>query len=272
MRILALIVVVIAPGLGPAQGEPLPAGTVRGRVTWAGEKPAVLPLPAALPSGPGYKASERPNPFAPQISTDGGLGGVVVSLAGVKPDNVGKSRRPPWPPVTVVHDDFRIRVKQGDGEPAGVGLVWAGDEVTVVSKEPVPASVRFRGAAYFTLPFPDANKPLRRKLDQPGWVELSSGSLFYWAAADLLVADHPYHAVTDANGRFELTNVPPGKYELIVRVRDWRVAGVDRDPETGLIYRQRYKPERFFKQAVTVPAGGAAEVTVPVPAADFQGR
>lgn len=272
MRILALIAAIIAPGPSLGQGQAPPAGgVIRGRVTWAGEKPIVPPFPAALPIGKGYQASERPNPFAPTVSADAGLGGVVVSLAGVKPG--GKSdRRPPWPPVTVVHDDFRIRVKQGDAEPAGVGLVWAGDEVTVVSKEAVPASVRFRGAAFFTLLFPDPDKPLRRPLSKPGWVELSSGSLFYWAAADLLVADHPYHAVTDANGRFELTNVPPGKYELVVRVRDWRVAGVDRDPETGLIYRQRYKPERFFKQAVTVPAGVATEVTIPVPAADFQGR
>jgi hypothetical protein len=239
-------------------------------VTWSGPTPTVPPLAAALPTGTGYTTALRPNPFAPRIAADDGLGGVVVSLAGVKSAGGVKSRR--LPPVTVVHDDFRILIKQGDGEPGSVGLVPVGDEITVVSKERVPASVRFRGEAYFTLPFPDPDKPLRRTLTKPGWVEITSGSMFYWAAAELLVVDHPYHAVTDAAGRFELPDVSPGRYELVVRVRDWRIAGIDRDPETGLVYRQRYKPAREYKVPVVVGANKIVEPTITISSADFAGR
>lgn len=35
-----------------------------------------------------------------------------------------------------------------------------------------------------------------------------------WMGAYIVVADHPYVAVTDAKGQFKLTDVPPGTYKL----------------------------------------------------------
>jgi hypothetical protein len=32
----------------------------------------------------------------------------------------------------------------------------------------------------------------------------------------IVVVDHPYYAVTDADGRFTLADVPPGDYQLDV--------------------------------------------------------
>jgi uncharacterized surface anchored protein len=37
--------------------------------------------------------------------------------------------------------------------------------------------------------------------------------------ATILVADHPYHAVTDENGAFTINDVPPGNYSLVVYQR-----------------------------------------------------
>jgi hypothetical protein len=37
-----------------------------------------------------------------------------------------------------------------------------------------------------------------------------------WMNAVLVVADNPYYALTDANGSFKITDVPPGKYTLKV--------------------------------------------------------
>ena len=33
--------------------------------------------------------------------------------------------------------------------------------------------------------------------------------------AEILVVPHPYYAVTDESGRFELPDVPPGQYEIV---------------------------------------------------------
>ncbi len=37
-----------------------------------------------------------------------------------------------------------------------------------------------------------------------------------WMSAVIVVAAHPYYAVTDENGEFTLKDVPPGTYELVV--------------------------------------------------------
>ncbi len=42
--------------------------------------------------------------------------------------------------------------------------------------------------------------------------------------AEMLVIPHPYYAVTDESGRFELTEVPPGEYELVAWHEGWKVA------------------------------------------------
>jgi plastocyanin len=37
-----------------------------------------------------------------------------------------------------------------------------------------------------------------------------------WMAAYIVVTDHPYHFITDVYGEYELTDVPPGSYQLKV--------------------------------------------------------
>ena len=40
-------------------------------------------------------------------------------------------------------------------------------------------------------------------------------------SAYIMVVDTPYHAMTDKNGRFHISNVPPGTYTL----RAWHESG-----------------------------------------------
>ncbi len=43
-----------------------------------------------------------------------------------------------------------------------------------------------------------------------------SCSVHLWMLAYIHILDHPYHDVTGESGTFEITNVPPGEYELSV--------------------------------------------------------
>ena len=247
--------------------DPATAGEVRGRVIWKGELPVVPDVQAAIPTGTqAYRWTMMPAPYKPAIDpASQGLAGVAVYFRAVDP-----ARSRPWdlPPVRVLLQDYQIRVFQG-GPAQPVGFVRRGDEVAFASADPIPHMLRARGAAYFTLPFPEPCQPLSRRFDTAGAIELTSGAGMVWPAADLLVVEHPYHAATDAEGRFTLPKVPPGEYELVCRVRNWHVIDRDRDTETGITVRHRYAPPVEKVGRVTVAPSGAAAHDFTLSLADF---
>jgi hypothetical protein len=232
--------------------DPVTAGTVRGTVTWRGPLPAAPPVAGVIADGTELKSRPAVNPFALRVNDAGGLADVLVTLDGVDP---AKSR--PWDhnPVSLSIDDFDYRLKQGH-RPTRVGIVRAGTPVTFETGDAEVHAVRGRGADFFTLTLPFANKPRSRVMTPPGVVELTSGAGYFWNAVDLCVRVDPYAAVTDAAGRYELSQVPPGNYTLTFRIRNPRVTGVERDPETGLPFRQTFAPPATRSFPVAVSAAG----------------
>src|SRR5262249_40869073 len=138
---------------------------------------------------------------------------------------------------------FLVRQGQIDGH---IGFVRRGDAVAMVSRDTFFYSLHADGAAFFTLAFPDPEKPLTRRLTEKGLVELTSGAGSFWMRAYLFVDDHPYYARTDGQGRFTLEQVPPGNYELVCWLPSWRVERQERDPETGQVSRV------FFRRPVEI--------------------
>ena len=57
-----------------------------------------------------------------------------------------------------------------------------------------------------------------------------------WMKSYVSVFDHPYFAVTDANGNFKIENVPPGDYEIIA-------------------WQEKFKSKGMISQKVTVGEG-----------------
>ncbi|HYH68560.1 MAG TPA: carboxypeptidase-like regulatory domain-containing protein [Urbifossiella sp.] len=235
------------------------SGTITGRVTWAGELPAAPTFLYGVPSGDGnFVTKTVTGPNQPRIDTaTRTLAGAVVTLRGIDP-----AAARPWDhaPVRVEVGDGAIRVRQGVSE--RVGFVRRGTGVELVSREPAYHVLRGRGDDFFSLSLPIAEQPRTRSFARPGRVELSSGTGLYWAQADLFVSDHPYWAVTDAEGRFTLSLVPAGRVEVVVWHPNWRPARQDRDPETGLISRMTYGSPLERTVTAEVAAGGVANVAV----------
>lgn len=63
------------------------------------------------------------------------------------------------------------------------------------------------------LPLPGMQIPQTMK--KPGIVNVKCDAGHTWMAATIYVIEHPYYAVTDASGKFELKDVPPGTYTLV---------------------------------------------------------
>jgi len=93
-------------------------------------------------------------------------------------------------------------------------------------------------------PFNDNGQvvPFDRLLKKTAQLEVVD-ELHPWSKANLIVLDHPYHAVSGKSGDFSIEGIPPGTYHL----RAWH-------PALGLV-----------DQTVTVSAGAQANVTLKLP-------
>ena len=243
-----------------ASFDPDSTGTIRGRVTWQGERPVVPPfrvhsyldyVNAARLRG------EHPNPHTPQIDPETrGIGEVVVLLREVKH---AQSKRWSHAPVEVETDSQCLTIFQGK-QPARVGFVRRGEETAFIQRDVAYHSVAARGAAFFTLPFVAADRPTRRRLDKAGIVELSEGVGLFWRRAYLFVLEHPYAVLSDSTGKFTLDHVPPGTYHVSAWLPNWHVERVERDPETAIIRRVAFAPAVELCNTVTVNAGNAVDI------------
>ncbi len=232
---------------------------VTGRVAWSGDIPAVPPIRGLITTKDGLQWGEVPNHFAPRIDPErkGVADAVVFLRAGA--DTGWKT----WP-LVVEQSDHTVRVRQRD-RVGRIGFVRVGSEIEMVSRDDEYHSLRARGAAFFTLPFPAPNKPIKRKLDTPGHVEFTSAAGYFWSAADVFVCEHGFYTTTDADGRFTLDAVPPGEYEVVAWLRNWELLSRDRDPETGKIVRLHFAEPFQQMRKATVGGGKLSEVSFAFP-------
>lgn len=208
-------------------------GTIRGKVSLAGEKPRpmafnLVTIPDAvycgrISTGTGWRIVED---FL--IAPDGALKDAVVMLKGIKK---GK------PFVT---EKVRVEAIDCDFLPF-INVLKKQDELTVVNMDPIEHDIqgyetaRERGArVLFNRPLP--MNPFHRVLGMmnshkhmPGkpmieQVHLRKGRnifvmqcgfhpyMFSWG----LIVENPYYSITKEAGEFEISDVPPGDYVLTV--------------------------------------------------------
>lgn len=110
---------------------------------------------------------------------------------------------------------------------------------------------------------------VQKKRDQPGTYLKKAGTYLVhcdihpWMNAIVHVLPHPYYAVTDMDGKFELRHVPPGKYRLVM----WK-EGFKETPSfaAGAISGYSYGPDIVQVKDVEVTAKGTATVNFEIPA------
>jgi hypothetical protein len=249
--------------------NPATAGTIRGQVVWEGALPEVPAYRAPVSPAGEQRGGARyhwPNPNTPKIdSHTKAVTGAVVFLRGVDPL---KAR--PWdhPPVRVELRDYQIHVRQGDKD-CSAGFVRRGDTIEMVSVQDRFHSLQLRGAAFLARTFADRDRACTQRLDRTGVVEMMSGCGYFWMRGRLFVGDHPYFTHTDAEGRFLLPQVPPGRYELVCWLSDWHEARRELDADTALICRLTFRPAVEIVQTVPLAARQTRTVSVRLPAERF---
>jgi hypothetical protein len=218
-RLLALAVIALAPNLSAAQADYQVisvenGGSIKGTVKWQGTLPHLMAseinkdTQVCDPLGQKHRDLERL-----LVAPNGGVANTVVFLRNI---TRGKAMDLPAPRRFLDQKNCRY-------EPH-ILLVPLQATLSVKSSDPLLHTVQMSGSADYNLPFVLAGQEATRPMTRAGEVNLRC-NVHVWMNGEMMVARHPYYAVTDQNGSFELTDVPPGDYEIVAWHEGWRVVG-----------------------------------------------
>ncbi len=89
--------------------------------------------------------------------------------------------------------------------------------------------------------------------------------------AYLFVDDHPYYTRTSGDGRFTLLKAPPGDYDLVCWMPDWREAEHELNADTRLVERMKFRPPLQVVQRVHIEPGATATANFTLSLDQFNG-
>jgi Polysaccharide lyase family 4, domain II len=138
-------------------------------------------------------------------------------------------------------------------------LVPVGATLQMKSSDATLHTIHMEGAATYNLPFPFPNQIITRSMPAVGLVDLKCNGGHTWMNAEMFVVQHPYYAVTDESGRFELTDVPAGDYELVAWHEGWNVTHQESSFDVlteKRVVRPVFGPPRTWEKSVSVQANG----------------
>lgn len=177
-------------------------GSITGVVTYQGPRPTAEVLSISKDQevcGKTEKVSE-----SLIVGANQGVQHAVVSLG-----NMQKGKRPVRKSVTLDQKGCRYTPH--------VLLVPAGAEMAILNNDGILHN--FRSHSQTNPPInkaqPKFKKMMKEKFAAPEIIKVTCDA-HAWMSGWLVITEHPYYAVTDAKGSFQLTDIPPGEYDLHV--------------------------------------------------------
>lgn len=191
-----------APAAAYEAGTVADGGTISGMVKYSGQAPAPKKLEVTKDKEVCGKTEKVDETLV--VGSNGGVKFAVVALtditkgkameaAGTTLDQAGCQYQPH---VLLVAPNETVKILNNDGILHNIH--------TFSKKNPAMNRAQ-----------PKFKKELQEKFATPETFEVKCDA-HAWMAGWIVVQDHPYYAVTDENGAFSLTDVPPGEYEIKV--------------------------------------------------------
>jgi plastocyanin len=184
--------------------DPATAGAVTGRVTFMGTAPA--PAALRMDSDPNcVKEGGTATDEAVVVGADGALQNVFVYVK----DGLGTLRFP-VPSTAVVLDQKGCRyVPHVLGAQVGQGVEVVNSDPTLHNIHAVPAANQEFNTGQPITGMKHTHQFTAREVMVPFKCDVHP-----WMNAYIGVLDHPFFAVTGADGSFELKGLPPGTYTI----------------------------------------------------------
>jgi hypothetical protein len=228
-------------------------GTITGTVKWTGTKPQPVVLPI----------TKNPDVCAPQgqktrdleriiIAPDGAVENTLVYLKGI---SKGKAMDLPQARRSLDQKNCRYIPH--------ILLVPKGNDLTMVSSDPILHNIHMTGVQLYNLPFPIANHPVKRPFQRDGETDLKCDAGHVWMNSVAMTVDNPYYAITDEHGNFKLTDVPPGTYTIEAWHESWHIARQESMMDVDshqMVTRPIFAEGLTWDKSVTVPAKGNVSV------------
>jgi len=188
-------------------------GTLKGKVVFGGDAPTpkVIAEKGKAPKDPEVCAKDAPL-VSERLVVDGpskGVRNVLVYLS--KPTRVNDDAKKAATTANVMFDQEKCVFL-----PHVLGMM-NGTTITLKSSDPVNHNInaKLKNSSYNQIVAPGKSIPFA-----PQGAERTPGEVICdihpWMKAWWMVVDHPYFAVTDAKGNFEIKNAPAGTQKVVV--------------------------------------------------------
>ena len=191
---------VTVPALAYEAGTVTGGGTIEGKVVYNGAVPTrkIIPNKDVEVCG-----GIRDEPLV-EVGPDKGVKDAAVYLV-----DVAKGKA--WPPASKPPELDNIKCRF---EP-NVQVIPAGP-LDVVNKDPVLHNTHgyYGKRTAFNMALPNEGQRIPTELTRAGTVRIDCDA-HGWMEGWIYVVDNPYYAITGADGKFSITDVPPGTYTLV---------------------------------------------------------
>jgi hypothetical protein len=228
-------------------------GTISGTVKWSGPVPHSLQFP--ITKDPQICDPDSKKTADLERLIVGPQGGVANTVVYLK--NISSGKAMDLPEQRRHLDQKLCRYLPH------ILLVPENGTLDMVSSDATLHTIHMDGAATFNLPFPFTNRVTSRTMSTPGLVNLRCNGGHVWMNAEMMVVQHPYYAVTDESGHFELTDVPPGTYQIVAWHEGWNLVGKEQAYDVlteHSVQRPVFSDAKTWEKSVTVGRSEASTV------------
>lgn len=176
-------------------------GTISGVIAYEGEIPTLMPI--EVNKDRNVCGKHKPSEALLVDPETKGVQNVVIFLKGI---NSGKN----WKTNANLEMDQKSCLFTPH-----VLVVPVGQEFNMLNNDGILHNIHTRSEVNKEInkAQPKFLKRMKLSFEEPEFIKVTC-DVHSWMQGWIVVADNPYYAVTNAQGKFELTHVPPGTYEL----------------------------------------------------------